>query len=297
MQRNKMTTMAILGGILLGTLTASNASAADGVIEINQAALEAGGVTPADTPGQPITIGNSGSYRLTGNITVSNSALPAISITASDVTIDLAGFTIEGSGSSGDGDGIVALFGIENIEVKNGSIYNMSDNGIELGGDGSRAINIRARNNDGVGIFVGRQGLIRESSAISNGENGLEVRSQGIAIGNTARGNGDHGIRTAFGCSVSNNNSFGNSGHGFFVGGTSTIIGNHAGFNGDDGFHTFAGSLATDNTATGNDGFGLVFIDGSGAYSNNALSENDGGTVSGGVQIGLNFCESNTACP
>jgi hypothetical protein len=36
-------------------------AAVDGVIEINQARVLAGGITPADTPGFPVTIGTSGS--------------------------------------------------------------------------------------------------------------------------------------------------------------------------------------------------------------------------------------------
>ena len=48
----------------------SSARAVDGVVEINQAKALAGGVTAGDTAGFPATISQSGSYRLTGNLTV-----------------------------------------------------------------------------------------------------------------------------------------------------------------------------------------------------------------------------------
>ena len=80
--------------------------AVSGVIEINQARAKAGGVTPADTPLFPVTISQPGSYRLTGNLDVTDAtARPsgtaaenatAILVAANNVTIDLNGFMIKG---------------------------------------------------------------------------------------------------------------------------------------------------------------------------------------------------------
>ena len=64
--------------------------AADGVIELNQAKIVAAG-------GYPYTIGSSGSYMLTGNLTIA-SDVDGIRIGANGVTIDLNGFSILGSG-------------------------------------------------------------------------------------------------------------------------------------------------------------------------------------------------------
>ena len=86
---------------------ASPALAVDGVVEINQARAEAGGVTATDTPGFPVTIDQSGSYRLTGNLTVSSATTEAIEVRDDRVTIDLNGFSIVGPGS-GASDGIDA---------------------------------------------------------------------------------------------------------------------------------------------------------------------------------------------
>src|SRR5690348_7192989 len=74
------------------------ASAADGVILIDQAAALAGSVTPGDAPGFPVTLSQPGSYRLSGNLTVPDADTTAIQITADSVTLDLNGFTIAGPG-------------------------------------------------------------------------------------------------------------------------------------------------------------------------------------------------------
>lgn len=68
--------LALAAAILLAP--AGQALAAEGVIQINQARALAGGVTPGDEPGFPVTISQPGSYRLTGNLTTAASDTPAI---------------------------------------------------------------------------------------------------------------------------------------------------------------------------------------------------------------------------
>src|SRR5436305_10093862 len=70
------------------------AFAIDGVTLINQSTVMAAG-------GFPYSITQPGSYKLTGNLVVP-SLLNGILISASDVTLDLNGFTITG-GSQGSG--------------------------------------------------------------------------------------------------------------------------------------------------------------------------------------------------
>src|SRR5438552_9500675 len=70
---------------------------AQGVVTIDQNRALAGGVTPGDTPGFPVTLSLPGSYRLTGNLTVPNANTTAIQIAANYVTVDLNGFTIIGT--------------------------------------------------------------------------------------------------------------------------------------------------------------------------------------------------------
>lgn len=72
------------------------AVANDGVKLITAAAVQAGNVTPGDAPGFPVTISQAGSYRLASNLVVTNPYTAAVEIAADDVTLDLAGFAIQG---------------------------------------------------------------------------------------------------------------------------------------------------------------------------------------------------------
>src|SRR5436190_22647803 len=135
--------------VMLAIFTALPMYAVDGVVLINQSAALAGNVTPGDAPGFPITISLSGSYRLSGNLTVSDPNTDAIDITADDVTIDLNGFSIIGPtvcklqtgpppitcSPAGSGTGI--LTGNSNITVLNGKIRGMGT-GLNLAGDAAR---------------------------------------------------------------------------------------------------------------------------------------------------------------
>src|SRR5712692_4005736 len=79
---------------LCGSL--GNLYAVDGVVLIDQNRALAGGVTPGDAPGFPVTISVPGSYRLSGNLTVPDANTTAIQVTADNVTLDLNGFSIIG---------------------------------------------------------------------------------------------------------------------------------------------------------------------------------------------------------
>ena len=63
-----------------------------GVITIDQAKAEAGGVTPGDAPGFPVTISQPGSYQLTSNLAVGEMQVHGILVTSDHVTLNLNGF-------------------------------------------------------------------------------------------------------------------------------------------------------------------------------------------------------------
>ena len=98
---------------------------------------------PAESSDFPITIDKSGSYKLVSNIDLSSNAWSsaitdtnAINITASNVTLDLNGFTIIGPGydqeSEGKGISVVPNSGrLFNIKIKNGNVYNFRTDGID----------------------------------------------------------------------------------------------------------------------------------------------------------------------
>ncbi len=73
----------------------------DGVRIITQKRAGQGNVTTGDTPGFPVTISESGSYRLGSNLIVPDADTTAIDITAGNVVVDLNGFSILGPGTPG----------------------------------------------------------------------------------------------------------------------------------------------------------------------------------------------------
>lgn len=141
-----VSTRSLLAGILLFLpMMAGVASGAQ--IVITQAAVAAGNVTPGDTPGFPLTISASGSYRLDSNLSVSR-ANSAIIVTAPNVTIDLNGFWIDGQRVGVAG--INATAG--SLTVKNGTITRFANDGIYAYGPLLKVDNVRIRDNGRYGI-------------------------------------------------------------------------------------------------------------------------------------------------
>lgn len=215
--------------------------AADGLTLIDQRAAMSGKVTAQDSPGFPVTISQSGSFRLTGNLQVPDAATTAIEITADDVTLDLNGFTISGPNvctpnptrctySGGGGIGIKA-FGATgvvspaNIRVMNGMVRGMGGHGIRMMGEGTLVQNVVSVSNGGPGIVVGEGnvidsvaklngsgaaivGVIVRGCTASNNIFGIFVRPGGVASGNVAVSN------SAVGISVNNASATGNTAYG-----------------------------------------------------------------------------------
>ncbi len=160
--------------LLLGfTMALSGpALAGDGVYEINQSCAVNTGCFPGDLPGFPVTIGTSGSYVLTGTLAVSSTTARAIQVQASNVWIDLNGFTIDGPGS-GTGEGIATMgFGLRHVHVLNGTVQEMGSHGVEIQFDAH----------------------IERLTVSENGGNGIDVQSGATIIDSTAEGNAGRGI-------------------------------------------------------------------------------------------------------
>jgi hypothetical protein len=107
--------------------------------------------------GFPIKITKSGGYILTNNLPVGALLVNAINVTASNVSIDLNGFTIAGPGG-GTGIGINAA-GVSNVTILNGTVTSMGGSGIALGDNGTvhsvRLIGNGGGSSGGDGIVCG----------------------------------------------------------------------------------------------------------------------------------------------
>ena len=203
--------------------------AADGVIEINQAAVEANG-------GFPYVISEPGSYILTGNLIVPDENTTAIEIEegVGSATIDLNGFAIIGPvvctvnqslelDCSGSGEGVgVRQQGVirstnflnnstsmEAVTVRNGTIRGMGDDGIVIVGAGL-VERVAALSNGGSGIVA--NGTITHCDIQRNRGHGINALG-GVVAYNKIEANGGHGIRALFGAGavIEGNQVAGNS--------------------------------------------------------------------------------------
>ncbi len=145
-----------------------------------------------------------------------------IRITASDVELDLNGFTLTGPGGAGTGDDGILVTGATNVVIQNGSIESIRGNGIRI--DSSTSI------------------LLEDILCRANAEDGFHI---------TATSNSN--------CTISNCRSEGNGEEGFFDGGGSAISYKHctAFNNTSDGFditannHVLKDCISTENTGLG----------------------------------------------
>ena len=263
------------------------AAAVDGVTEFNPLCATSG-CFAGDSPGFPVTITESGSYRLTGNLDVSALSTPenrtAIEISEDFVTLDLNGFTIQGpvtcSGTpvtsctpgSGTGVGVSASGTGREVLIKNGHIRGMGLAGVSCT-QGCRVQDIVASENRLIGI--------------------TNANEDGYFANNIARRNGDYGFFVAG--QIQGNIATGNGGIGIFVNPHSRVVGNQVIENGGNGVRCFT-CVLLDNIIDLNTGFGVDF-GGRPIYGRNLINDNSAGELSGSAfAVDANRCGS-VACP
>lgn len=182
----------------------------------------------------PIVISEPGSYYLLEDVTAFPSA-DGIRITASDVSLDLNGFTVRGNLEVGSAAGIALgsnATPVRNIAVRNGSVINFLGTGV----DGTHA-----------------SATIIESIRVSNCLNGIVVRNASTVTHCVATNNMVNGIQVAFGSTASFCNAQSNGSDGIQAF-DSVITGSAATGNSRGLFLSQAaaiGSIAINNTSTG----------------------------------------------
>jgi len=281
--------------------------AVDGVLEINQdcAATDTNaGCFTGDSPGFPITIASSGSYRLTGNLVVASGTASAVEVAADDVTIDLNGFTLDGTGSSGSG--IVVIGAKRNLEVRAGTIRSFGGDGIKAAGADShahRVIAVRVLSNQGDGIDFewstsGRNHTIEGCTVNENGGAGIRAGSTSRVERNTVRGSGGNGIEVGEDSVISGNTVDGSTLDGIQAHRDSLIAGNTVSQNLQDGISTAENSSVIDNTISGNNLYGLRCGPNTG-FRGNVFANNNGSgdehDCAAAVNMGANLCDG-AAC-
>ncbi len=311
----------------------SAAHAGGGVLEIDQTCAVRTGCFAGDAAGFPVTIGTlagARSFRLTSDLTLASLATNAITISVSDVRLDLAGFSIRGpvvcSGtpiacvpSTGSGVGVESSGTFNGVEVLGGSVVGMGV-GVSLG-NGATIRNLRARSNRLEGIKMLADGRIARVIAYRNGNTGISIAS-GLVERSIAQENGKVGIFSSSGrteirdCAVRGNEDTGIGGNGvarvvgnvvtnngldgISVGAGSLVEGNVSSVNQADGIAASGATSVVDNLVRANNGFGLAFTGTGNAYRGNTLNDDVSGTVFGAASAanqGANACNGAPTCP
>jgi hypothetical protein len=190
------------------------------------------------------TISKSGSYKLVNNLTFKGTTGACLNITVSNVTIDLAGFTITGTGSTpgtlNTTTGITSSGQLQGIAVRNGSISGFGV-GVGLDSDGGSIV-------EGLRVFgticpcivgIAATGVVKGNTVLDIAGppgSGTGISATGIITGNYVTGSRAAGIQAGQGSTV--------------IGNTSTD--NRAGPGPGIGISVDCPSNVTDNTAVNN---------------------------------------------
>lgn len=309
-----------LGVLVAWTIGAGAASAANGMIEINQARALAGGVNGSlaiDPPGFPVVIGAPGSYLLTSDLDLAVATESGIVVApgVEDVTIDLGGFTIRGvSGvnvspplwqctGGGGVNGGVGIEGTlsERVTVRNGRVRKMGGTGIQLGAAARiESMGIEQNCGDGMqlgadsvvqatlvrasrfrGIYCSTRCRIADTSSVENRFAGIEA-NESVISRVVVRLNGKDGVLGGEGCKIESSVATRNGADGE-VGSAGLYL-------------LFDGSNAIGNVSNANQGQGIV----ANAQTGVALNAIDANTITGlgnGSRTDCNLVDGARVCP
>ncbi len=235
----------------------------------------------------PYTISVTGSYYVTANL----NGPVGITITTSNVTLDLNGYTLKGTPGN-TSEGIKVTIAATNIVIRNGGVTRWGKEGIKASmasnsnftelqilnnsldgltaGNNNLASFIVASNNTFDGIDFGESASIYHCTAANNQNDGIEADAGSSISECTARDNVQHGIRTTGSSTLSLNTCTENNGHGFSCGSGSNVSQNTASNNGLCGFYLSNSGMATDNVSRNNGNHGFEWLNDCVLQSNSA---------------------------
>jgi hypothetical protein len=228
----------------------------------------------------PFRITQPGSYYVTADLTIAPGTDNGITIASDNVTVDLAGFTLDGGGSGVDGVGVEAHNpAYAGITIRNGSATGWGDAGFSTVGAASAVIEgVRANGNALFGLTI-QNTRLSSCSASDNGSNGVLAANSSIS-GCTAARNviGIQASQSVVdGCTVVEN-----SGQGVSVA-DSTVRGCYTMNNVGTGIEAVARSVVESNVTAG-DLYGITASFGSSVRGNTVTFSKSHGIfiVSGG---------------
>lgn len=279
-----------LWNVALGTLILCSGYSATAMAEISNCTS----ITSA-----PYTISAPGIYCLKSNITFTAMSGNAITVNASNVTLDLNGFQIRGPHFGGaiaasNATGVYG-FGMSNVSIRNGRISGL-DIAIQsggAGGNGNLVENVQVDDNAGsVAIAVGSNTVVRNNILTRLNPNltgntyswtyGISAYGDGIQISNnTITGLQTGSLSTFYSHGILVNGSNNALVEGNYIEGTNNLV--------DRGVMLLScnDSLVVNNRISRTN-YGVIFAGSTGSYSGNMTA----GVVkpyTGGTAQGLNF--------
>jgi len=218
-------------------------------------------VNALNTPGDAdalFRISEPGSYYLTGNMTGIAGKF-GIEIAAGGVTLDLNGYDLAGVPGAFDGV-VVTASAIRVIEVRNGSIRNWPNNGVNFESTVVSAAvirDLRCSANGLRGIGCGWSSRIINCTVYSCGLGGISAEIGSVITGCTTSYNGGIGIDVTSGV-ITDCTANANTGDGFEAGSGSVLRACSSVANTGNGFDTVGAVNLTECVALNNTAAGIV---------------------------------------
>ena len=268
-------------------------------------------LTSRSTPGDDtavFAISEPGVFYLTGDVAVP-AGKTGIRITASNVDLDLGGFTVRGVEGSlfgvlFDGAGrqlvmrhgtIEALGrdGVDAVQVSGArlsdiTVRNCGGRGIDLG-DNNVLESVVCRGNGGTGFAGGAKNIVNRSVFSENGHDGADIGQGGVLTNVLADDNGSDGLETGSESRVENCSANGNARFGICLGQYTTASACIAARNGDVGFDLGNESNVSDCVAAENGGFGFE-LSSEGTLESCTATRNEGAGFGDGDEMILRGC-------
>jgi len=238
----------------------------------------------------PYAITNPGAYYVVGNLVATNTNQNGITIQASDVQLDLNGFSLMGvtNGNWAEYSTNATLTAIlipeiqDNIVIRNGALRYWGEHGIKsILGKNCRITDVIVSNcgstNDGTkaGITLGPDWVVSDCVLLKNGGDGISM--QGVARRCIAKDNGRHGI--------------------YVMGGR--VEDCQAKANAQDGIHAEGSTVIRNCIADNNPGNGIFVTDDCYVRNNKCADNGHWSGTGAGIQAGSqnriedNFCKGN----
>ncbi|MEN1705277.1 MAG: hypothetical protein AAGJ54_07145 [Planctomycetota bacterium] len=239
-----------------------------------------------------------GHYYLTGDLKLGGAALNfnAIEVGASDVTIDLNGFRIDGIGAGRSGvivDGLLAR-----VTVKNGSVMNFTLNGVRASGRMSVVQDVRVSNivgDQSWGIDVGLGGLVERCTVETVTTYGIETGADSVVRDCRVIFSDVNGISVGAYSRVESSVASVCTTDGFRLGIGASAVDCAARNNGRDGFHAPTLGSITRCVSVSNDRNGFT-LDDNGTVRSSVARMNDNGFVTGpNARLENNNSDENTS--